>query len=854
MKRTRWLIGLQLGLGLVSVGLGHYFTAALRPQYPLDGFIFYAAAVICFVLAWRTSRREKNAVWAALLDLWRGEWLEIRTALRDALSALRQALPYISTRAVVIAGVVLNISAAIVALLLPAQTWLWGLAWGMTIVVLIAYLLPRSIFQRPATAATPRAVRIYAEPAIQTDVRVNPIALIVAIGSLLLGQLLLMSAGQSSGDASSLTRAIDDAFQLRLPGDGSLIWPGVIALLIGTVLFAIVTRRSTVSDYPSLSIAEAGSNTQRGRWLLLVAFAGIGLWLFAIKSMADNSAGSVEVWPWLIALMVIGGCWWQIDRMRGVRLALHLERREALLLIVALIAVFALLAFQIGQIPNSMWGDEGAFFANARDVARGVSAVDVFGLGTYAEPAFTTIFQSWLISLLGANISAWRLSSVIATWLAAIPLYFLARSTLGRRTAWIALAFYAVSPWVLTYARMGYDAAQGILPVVLSLAFTWLAVRRDSRFYAFLAGGAAGLSFFTPATARIAIILVPLWLVWMWITRRVGGRAIGRQMAAVALGIVTVAAPPIVYGLSHAPDAYVGKQFESSFNNVFYARDFYPEDQLFEWHGPIYVGQQQIFSAPQYYVPLIGRGVIRTALAFHLPPIVYENYLIGSLADPFGILYLLGLAWSVMRLRRSGYAIWPVWLVLGGFLASALSAFPPRAAMLLPIAPALVTLSALGLTAGIDVLASLISGVSERGKSYALIGVTIVMALLGLRAYFVEMPQRFPPDLDNAVFWEAQALRPGADLTLIQPDGVPDNYMPWGVQQFDLGVNYHLIKKVDLPATDWNGLCPSGECRFVYVSADRDGVYPYLAQAFGERTPAELRGADGTVQLYVYGP
>ncbi|NTU63611.1 MAG: hypothetical protein HGB05_09435 [Chloroflexi bacterium] len=246
--------------------------------------------------------------------------------------------------------------------------------------------------------------------------------------------------------------------------------------------------------------------------------------------------------------------------------------------------------------------------------------------------------------------------------------------------------------------------------------------------------------------------------------------------------------------------------------------------------------------------------MIRTALAFHLPApaLQRENYLVGSLADPFGILYLLGLAWSVMRLRRSGYAIWPVWLVLGGFLASALSAFPPRAAMLLPIAPALVTLSALGLTAGIDVLASLISGVSERGKSYALIGVTMVMVLLGLRAYFVEMPQRFPPDLDNAVFWEAQALRPGADLTLIQPDGVPDNYMPWGVQQFDLGVNYHLIKKVDLPATDWNGLCPSGECRFVYVSADWDGVYPYLAQAFGERTPAELRGADGTVQLYVY--
>ena len=746
----------------------------------------------------------------------------------------------------------MNIFAAIAAWLLPALFWLWGAAWGMTIIALLVYLWPRSIGPRSTVAAAPRATRTYAEPAIEPGAPVHRIGLASSIGLLLLGQLLLVSANQSPSGASPIAQAFDDAFQLRLPGDGSLIWPGVIALIVGTVLFAIVTRRSVLSDYQPLSIVEASSTRQRGWWLLLVAIAGTALWLLAIKSIADGAVGSIQAWPWLLALIVIGACWWQIDRRRGVPLALHVGRREAMLLIAALIVVFGVLAFQIGQIPNSIWGDEGAFFVSARDAARGAAAPDLFGLGTYAEPALTTIFQSWFVSLLGANVTAWRLSSVIAVWLAALPLYFLVRDTLGKRTAWIALAFYAISPWVLTYARMGYNASQGILPVVLSLALTWLAVRRDSRFYAFLAGGAAGLSFFAPETARIAIVLAPLWLVWIWISHRAGGKTIGRQLAAVALGIVAVAAPPIVYGMAHAPDAYLGKQFESSFNNVFYARDFYPEAQLFEWYGPIAAGQQQIFYDPQYYAPLIGRGVIRTALAFHLPSVARENFLAGSLADPFGILYLLGLAWSITRLRRSGYAIWPVWLLLGGFLASALSAFPPRAALLLPIAPALVTLSALGLTAGVDVLASLVSRISERVKSYVLVGVTLLLALLGLREYFIEMPQQFPPDLDNAVSWQAQALQPGSDITLIQPEGVPDNYRPWGVQQFDLGVNYHLIKKADLPATDWNSLCPTSVCRFVFVSADRESVYPYLAQAYGERVPAEIRGADGSVQMYVY--
>ena len=846
-NRTRWLIGLQLGLGLLFAGLGHYFTSDQRSVYPLDGLFFYILAVMCFILAWRTSRREQNAVWAALLDLWRGAWQEIHARLDDAWQALRQSLPYLSTRTLVIAVVVLNIVAAIIAWVLPSLRWLWGVAWIATIIALIVYLLPRSIFQRPTVTPAPLATRTYAEPAIDTEARVNPIALIISIGLLLLGQILLMSAGQSPSSAP------DDVFHLRLPGDGALIWPGVLVLIVGTVMFAIVTRRAALSDYLPYSTIEAGSNQRRGWWLLLVALAGIVVWLFAIKSIVESTTGPADVWPWLLTLIVIGACWWQIDRMRGVRLALHIERREAVLLIIALIAVLAVLAFQLGQIPNSMWGDEGAFFVNARDVARGAAAPDLFGLGTYSEPAFTTIFQSWWISLLGASITAWRLSSVIAVWLSAIPLYFLTRATLGKRIAWITLAFYAISPWVLTYARMGYDTAQALLPVVFSLALTWLAVRRDSRFYAFLAGGVAGLSFFTPDSARIAIVLAPLWLLWMWITHRISAGTIGRQLAAGLMGLVAVAAPPIVNGMVHAPDAYLSKQFESSFNNVFYARDFYTDDQLFEWYEPIAAGQQQIFYDPQYYVPLIGRGVIRTALALHLPALVHENFLVGSLAEPFGVLYLLGLAWSVTRLRRSSYALWPVWLLLGGFLASALSSFPPRAALLLPIAPALIVLSALGLVATADVLVGLIGSISERIEAYGLIGVTVVLAVLGLRQYFIEVPRQYPPDLDNAVFWEAQSLRPGADIALIQPDGVPDNYMPWGLQQqFDPEVNYHLIKKADLPATDWNSLCPTSECRFVYASADRDSVYPYLAQAFGERTPAEIRATDGAVQLYVY--
>jgi hypothetical protein len=306
-----------------------------------------------------------------------------------------------------------------------------------------------------------------------------------------------------------------------------------------------------------------------------------------------------------------------------------------------------------------------------------------------------------------------------------------------------------------------------------------------------------------------------------------------------------------VYGLAHAPEVFIGKQFESSFNNVFYARDFYPEDQLFNWYGPIPVGQHQIFYDPQYYAPLIGRGVIRTALAFHLPALAQEHYLTGPLAEPFGILYLLGLAWSMARLRRPGYAIWPMWLLLGGLLAGGLSAYPPRAALLLPVAPALVTLAALGLTATVDVLAGLIGSVSDRIKAASLVGTTLLLSLLGLRAYFGEVPQRFPPDLENAIFWQAQQLPPGADIVLIQPEGLPDNFVPWGMSQFVTGVKFHLLKKDDLPLADWNELCP-GTCRVFMAAADRGAALPELTQVFGDQSSVEYANVSGAPQAYLF--
>jgi 4-amino-4-deoxy-L-arabinose transferase-like glycosyltransferase len=853
MKHARVRLAVQLGLGLIFVGLGHYHVAYTREQYPLDGLVYYGLGVLCLVLAWRTARREPNAVWAALIDLWREAGHVAGELWRAAWNGARWALPFISMRVVVLSVLALNIVAALGVWAFPGVTWLWAIMWGLSIAALIVFVLPRAAARRPigsAAISTTAAStdRVFVETISPAAARINPWGLAASIGLVLLGQLMIVTAARSTGGATLLAQAIDEALQLRLVGDGISIWLGVSALLGGAIGFGVITRRALLSVEPHYTIVQAGrANRRMTRWAL-IALGGLGLWLLALRAVAQGQSG---IALWLIALAVLGLCWQQIDRARGVQLAVRIERREAMWLMAALAAMLVIFTFQLGNIPASIWGDEGAFFTTARDAARG-APLEVFGFGTYYQPALPTLVQSMALSVLGFTVTGWRLASVLALWLAALPLYFLARGTLGRRPAWLTMVFYAVSPYALTYARMGYDAAFAVLPVVLALALTWLAVRRDSRFYAFLSGGAAGLSFFVPAGARIALVLVLLWLAWWWISRRAGGRAIGRLTVAVLVGALLVAAPTVVYAATQAPEAFAAKQFESAFNNIFYARDFYPEDQLTAWQAPIVIGSQQVFYESSLYAALIVRGVIRTALAFHLPTLANEHYLAAALAEPLGVLYLLGLMWCLARFRRPHYALWPAWLLLGGFLTSALSAYPPRAALLLPIIPALAALSGLGLTALVDMMGAFIPGMTDRVKVYVLGGALVLLAFSGWRTYFVEVPQRFPPDVDNVVFWEAQNLPRGADIVLLRPDNYAADYVPWGLQQFDLGVNYHLAEKANLPQADWSGWCPTGVCRFVYTAVDRDWVEPYLSQVFGPAAPREIRSADGLPQVYVY--
>jgi 4-amino-4-deoxy-L-arabinose transferase-like glycosyltransferase len=613
-----------------------------------------------------------------------------------------------------------------------------------------------------------------------------------------------------------------------------------------------VTRRVILADRPRLVIETRSAQRTGwgGRWLL-VTITGLGAWLFGAQSAAGESIGLAPAVLWLAALTLIGAVWRKIDLDRGVWLGIDIDRREAYGLIALLVASLAIWLLQIDRLPASIWGDEGAYWTMARDIAAGRATVSLFGMGTYSWPVAGSIYQSFWVSLFGPTLAAWRAGSVIATLASLVPLYFLARGLLGRRVAFVALAFFAASPFALAYGRTGYLYAQSIFPVAAGAALLVAAIRRDSRLFAFLAGAVGGSAFMLYHTARFSIVLGVLVLIAF--ARMMRGVSFLRLSLAYSSALVLAATPALVYSLTREPAAFADKLAENSLATVSFAETVFGRDELLARATFTATRDHDLFFEPSLYTTLALRGWALTAIGLNRAGLVNEHYVVGPLAGPIALLAVLGVGWCLARWRRPGYALWPIWLFAGTFLLSAIESFPPHASDLLPIVPALAVLTAIGLVGLIDALRGFWMAMPQRVEIGLLAAVPALLCAVGLQMYFFEMPQRYKPNLEMAMFWSAFDLPRGSTIAFVRDESYPPDFTPWGLQNFETGMTWLPIEPSALDRADVRAACTI-DCRIFFTPPFADAVEARLRAVFdGGRVTAFTNEAGETIG-YAYSP
>jgi hypothetical protein len=282
--------------------------------------------------------------------------------------------------------------------------------------------------------------------------------------------------------------------------------------------------------------------------------------------------------------------------------------------------------------------------------------------------------------------------------------------------------------------------------------------------------------------------------------------------------------------------------------NVDYARSVFPTVEFEQQYPTRQIEGCSIFFDPVMYARLFGRGVMRTVLSLVTEDVFWEHYVVEPLAGPGVIFFLVGVTWTLRQRRQLGVGLWAMWLFLPLVLMSALNTCPPRPSHTVVAIPVMAVLVALGIWLLCDLLQRLLPAMSVRWIGWIGSALVLVVALSGLDTYFVRMPQKYMPDLENVMIWRAREMGRGATLVLIADEAHlsgPEVY-EWGFRSLAPEINYYKVSVDELETTDLRVLCGT-PCHVFYLPQDAQAVEARLRAELGDGVVLKHFDSDGRV-------
>jgi 4-amino-4-deoxy-L-arabinose transferase-like glycosyltransferase len=272
----------------------------------------------------------------------------------------------------------------------------------------------------------------------------------------------------------------------RLPGWG-------LALVFLTYLLGWFLRE--------ISIARVEDAWRRNQgWLVVVLIA------YASLSVLLASYFGARRFQWVFALLLI---------LAAINLSRHRQKISPIVWVVALAII--LFSSNINAWWLSTIGDEYSFFFYAREIAEKQS---VFFIGSHlfngqavygTHPYFSSVIQAVFMKLFGSNSFGWRFSNAALSAVAIGFFYGFFKVFVSRRTALMASLFLAVSHYIMSFGKIGYNNLQAFFAMSLALWAAAWAVRTKRRLAFVTLGAALGLCFYV-YPAALYVLPIPILL------------------------------------------------------------------------------------------------------------------------------------------------------------------------------------------------------------------------------------------------------------------------------------------------------------------------------------------------------
>lgn len=578
---------------------------------------------------------------------------------------------------------------------------------------------------------------------------------------------------------STFADNINTGLYLSLTAPVNILF-GLFLLLLAMITYGFIFRGQP--DVHQKQYIDDGSwrpYQLKRTWVILA----LALYAFALWGIVVRHPLLQPFWAWIISIAVFTLALWKAEHREEGAANPRLNYVDAICVLALFALAIGIGAYRLTDIPAGWITDEGPFWETARRLALGEETPSFFGVGVFTFPVSSSYFQSWIMRWAGVNLWGWRFASVVAASLTIIPLYLLGCELFNRQVAVVANAMMIVNPYFLAFARLGYNNSQAMFPVTLAVYFLVLAIRRNSRFYLWLAGLSAGLGFYTYFAAWLGLVVLVVALAFLAILNRLNFRASLVPLSIIVAGMLIVFLPRIVFVIS--ADSTVAlryKIWETGPVNTFYGNMIFGNDRI-DQARMFVVDDVEMFYGPQLYLILFGRGFIRTtAVLFDSLGYGIHQIFFGLLGLGSSLFFIPGAGLAFARFREIKYLIPMIWFLTGFFFLGVIASIPPRPTHMVAIIPVFSIISAIGLT---SLMNTLVTQSATRVNNLLTSVIIGVIAFTGLFHYYFMIPYfHAPANQDDYISWLGRQVSEPVNFILI--DHIAESRNPTDEKLMDL--------------------------------------------------------------------
>ncbi len=418
--------------------------------------------------------------------------------------------------------------------------------------------------------------------------------------------------------------------------------------------------RTSVRIWPGFTrLGELAKRTIAESWPRIATLAGAVL--VGLLSLRDFNLGrsnqGLRLWLLSLALLVLAArspFWWPslawIRHLRSkaasfptrwpalrTRATAALRRPELwLFVLLVLVAVFFRL-WNLGEAPPGLNNDSAQNGLLALRIFEGQPYTPYMtGIGAGHESLFLYLMAG-LFELVGPTVLAIKLTAAVVGLATVVAFYFFARFLFNANYAFWATFLLATGGWHITFSKVGWRAIMTPLFEVLAFYFLWRGLKSARKSDFVWAGLALALSLNTYEGARVAPIIMGLFVLYKLISERGFLKRNYQGLAMLALAFAMGMIPLGVYILDHP--------------SVFMSRS---QSVMITWKIREVGNLSPLWN-----------NVKAALLMFNYRGNGTDFFIEDSLLDlPVSVFFVLGMIYSLVNWRKPAHFLLLTWIVL----------------------------------------------------------------------------------------------------------------------------------------------------------------------------------------------